>query len=427
MGFGFRKRRGSSVFQTKSSTPAKTNIAEDKGTSSNSSTRKGGGRLGQIRNDADLRVHVRTKSICNSENLDRLHQQQLQASSPSPTTPHQFSPQRYQTEDPWSEKNVKDAIELWKLDEEQVQRLMELRHNLKDCAHHFKYDPHIILRFMTSPLANDAEPLFRKMVQWRIDNNIDSYLESYKPDPILLDYNCSAILKDFDYDGDPIYVERGGMADGAGLLRRFTKEQLMDYAIYTRELNTRGSWVREYEQRQGRKVKDVTVVYDLKGMNAHHLNPSVLNFFGEMMALNAEKYPGPLKRTIIIRAPSIFRFAWTVVKHFFPQSARDKMVFAGKHPEKILAKYMDLKVLPACICDGGEGQAATGLPSKLDGGIIPDHRQPTPPFGLMGKCSTSKNTNETDLHRLEAKNDSFDEHTERESIVSSGETSVYSL
>ena len=97
---------------------------------------------------------------------------------------------------------MRDCIALWKLDSQQVAQLMDLKERLKDCAHHFKYDPHIILRFMTSPRGAEKETLFRKMVQWRIENNIDNMLEEYRPHQILLDYNPTAILEDYDRDGD---------------------------------------------------------------------------------------------------------------------------------------------------------------------------------------------------------------------------------
>ena len=340
--------------------------------------------------DDDHIIRVRATSIYNSGNLDEKHESMLMreaadaVNDPSFITSSECKDCKESEDvDPWSETNLQVTIDRWKLNEAEIARLKELQHKLKDCAHHFKYDPEIVLRFMTSPLGKDAERLFREMVQWRIDNNIDTFMDDYKPDPILVDYNVTAILKDYDYDGDPIYVERGGASDGYGFLKRFTKDQLMDFAIWTRELNTRGAWIDEYHQRQGRTVKDVTVVYDLKGMNTHHLNPAVLNFFGSVMTLNSEKYPGPLKRMIIIRAPAVFRLVWAVARNFFPQSSRDKMVFAGKHPEKILAKYMDIKVLPSCICEGGEGEVATGLPPSIEGGIIPDHVQPLPQNQLL--------------------------------------------
>ena len=40
---------------------------------------------------------------------------------------------------------------------------------------------------------------------------------------------------------------------------------------------------------------------------------------------------------------------------------------------------MDLEVLPPCIWEGGKGEAATGLPPHMEGGIIPDHVQPDLP------------------------------------------------
>ena len=320
-------------------------------------------------------VGVRTTLICNSDSINRLQYERQTSSASSSSLTSTNHPRRIVPQDPWSETNLQEAIDLWKLTDDEIVRLKQLQHNLKDCAHHFKYDPHIVLRFMTSPVGHHAESLFRKMVQWRIDENIDNMLDEYKPPKILLDYNTTAILKDYDHEGDPIYVERGGAIDVHGMLKRFTREDLLEYTVYTRELNTQGAWLEEYEQRQGRKVKDVTVVYDLKGLNSHHLNPTVMNFFGEIMTLNQEKFPGPIKRMIIIRAPAIFRLAWNVVKHFFPQSARDKMIFAGKHYQKVLEKYMDLDVLPPCIWEGGKGEAATGLPSNLEGGIIPDHVQ----------------------------------------------------
>ena len=384
--------------------------------------------------DDDSLVSVRGTSICNSGNLDQRHQHMLimreaddVINDPSDSTGRNDGNKT--DADPWSECNLQATIARWKLNEAEIARLKELQHNLKDCAHHYKYDPEIVLRFMTSPLGKDAENMFRKMVQWRIENNIDTVLDDYKPDPILTDYNVTAILKDYDYDGDPIYVERGGASDGHGMLKRFTREQLMDFAIYTRELNTQGAWIKEYHERQGRTVKDVTVVYDLKGMNSHHLNPNVLNMFGAIMTLNSEKYPGPLKRMIIIRAPAIFRLVWAVAKNFFPQSSRDKMVFAGKHPEKILAKYMDIKVLPPCICEGGEGQVATGLPPSIEGGFIPDHVQPLPQNQLLH--ANSSHTHHTD-HRqacqspgnMSSKTYRTQDTFEHDSIVSSADTSI---
>lgn len=326
-----------------------------------------------------VQIQVRAKVICNSDNLHGLYQEQQQQQLSKPeefvTTVYNADappPRRHQLqEDMWSEEALQEAFDLWKLSDDEIAEFMDLARRLKDCSHHFKYDPHIVLRFMTGPNGKDAENSFRQMIQWRKENNIDKVLDEYKPHPLLLEHNPTAILKDYDRDGDPIYVERGGAADGLGMLRWFSREELMRYAVWTRELNTQGAWLEEYERRQGRKVKDLTVVYDLKGLNANHLRPQVLDFFGAVQTLNAERYPGSIKRVIIIRAPKIFQICWKIVRHFFPQSAQEKMIFAGKDYHEVLEKYMDLDVLPPCIYEHGKGEAAAGLPPRMEGGMLP--------------------------------------------------------
>jgi hypothetical protein len=42
--------------------------------------------------------------------------------------------------------------------------------------------------------------------QWRIENDVDTILDTYKPPKVLLDYLPSAILAGYDKEGDPIYL-----------------------------------------------------------------------------------------------------------------------------------------------------------------------------------------------------------------------------
>ena len=93
---------------------------------------------------------------------------------------------------------------------------------------------------------------------------------------------------DYDRDGDPIYLERGGMIDGQGLLKRFSQDDLMKHAIWLREVQSSGEWVQQYEAEKGRSIKDITVVYDLKGLNMRHYNPSVLAWFHSHMAMTED-------------------------------------------------------------------------------------------------------------------------------------------
>jgi CRAL/TRIO domain len=83
---------------------------------------------------------------------------------------------------------------------------------------------------------------------------------------------------------------------------------------------------------------------------------------------------------IIIRAPSIFRYVWAIVKNFFDPWAVAKMTFTGpEDAEEKLSRFMDLKVLPPCISPKhGKGKAAEGMPQRWEGGIPPsmDYTEP---------------------------------------------------
>lgn len=126
-------------------------------------------------------------------------------------------------------------------------------------------------------------------------NNVDTILEDYTPPPVLMDYCPSAILYGLDHDGDPIYLERAGATDAAGLLTHFGHKALIRHVIWLRELCGRGAWIKDHEERMGRPITQVTIVYDLEGLNVRHLRPGVLPLFAHMMRLTQDNYTGPVK------------------------------------------------------------------------------------------------------------------------------------
>ena len=92
-----------------------------------------------------------------------------------------------------------------------------------------------------------------------------------------------------------IYVERGGATDAGALLKEFGSDELVKYAIWSRELHTRGAWIDRYERLRGRRIKGITIVYDLQGLGRHHLNPKVLDVFRDIMQISQDHYPGKWK------------------------------------------------------------------------------------------------------------------------------------
>ncbi|CAB9514959.1 SEC14-like protein 2 [Seminavis robusta] len=268
----------------------------------------------------------------------------------------------------WSEENIQNVVAQWQLSPEMEQHLRDMQHRIADIDH-FKNDPQWLTRFMAAPWGyHQAETMFRKMIEWRKQNHVDTIFDDYVPPQLLLDCVPSAILKDYDREGDPIYCERGGSVDAVGLMKVISREEMIRYCIWTRERNSNGVWLNDYERRQGRHVRGITIVYDLKGLNSRHLNPKGIEYFKEIMKITQENFPSPIKRMFIIRAPRIFQVMWSIIKHFFPATARAKMTFLGSTGYlEVLDKYLDINVLPPSIYEKGSGDVAVGMMQSLDG------------------------------------------------------------
>ena len=268
------------------------------------------------------------------------------------------------TDNPWGRERVQAVVDAWGFTDEDVARLRDLERRLSDVKH-WKNEPTTVIKFLVGPWGHKAaETKFRKMIEWRELNHVDEILDSYVPPPALLQNTPNTVLHDYDREGDPIFLEAAGSVDFE-LLKLFGRDEVLKCAIWGRELYSRGAWLDEFEQRQGRPIKAVTVVYDLKGLSTKHLDPVALGIFRDVVKLAKENYPTKVKRVIIIRAPPIFRLVWNVAKHFFRDSLREKMVFAGKDYLDVLNQHIDISILPDFICPGGRGRPATGLPGMI--------------------------------------------------------------
>jgi hypothetical protein len=69
-----------------------------------------------------------------------------------------------------------------------------------------------------------------------------------------------------DQQVDPVYVGRIGATDGAGIFKRYGKEEMFRHAIWMRELVSTGEWIQWYEQEQTRPVRRMKLIEDLEGL-----------------------------------------------------------------------------------------------------------------------------------------------------------------
>ena len=149
----------------------------------------------------------------------------------------------------WSEDKIQATIKLWNLKKREQKDFLELKRRLQDISH-WKNSPYEVVRFLRERPGDvdGAERMFRKMVQWRIKHQVDSILYEYQPPKELMEYYPGAILQGVDREGDPIFVGRLGVTDLVGMMDRFGREELIQYAIWVRELVSRGEWVQDYRK-----------------------------------------------------------------------------------------------------------------------------------------------------------------------------------
>jgi hypothetical protein len=207
----------------------------------------------------------------------------------------------------WSRDAIQFTVDYWDLSDEQKSQLLDLRDRLDDIDH-WKNSPDTVVRFLRARPGDvaAAETLFRNMIQWRQDYNVDSILQDYDPPKLLREYFPGAVLKGLDRESDPIYVGRVGVTDAAGLLAKYGEDELVRYSIWIRELVSRGDWMTEYKESQGRPVKRVTIIEDLHGLSILHSSKAVLSLYGSRQLLRNGQTLGYSEGTVYVQGNLVY-------------------------------------------------------------------------------------------------------------------------
>ena len=178
--------------------------------------------------------------------------------------------------------------------------------------------------------VEQAEKMFRATFAWRAEYGADAL----PPLPrILLHYRTGGFCGR-DREGNPIYYERPGMMDLAGILKHVTIEDIILNRVYRSEEATRvlrecSTATRQYGQ--------ITVVMDLAGLAFQHMTPKAVSILRANQKISSSNYPERLKRMVIINAPFTFRYTWRLIQSFINSRTRHKVRVRG------------------CRCGGREG------------------------------------------------------------------------
>ncbi|CAB9510005.1 SEC14-like protein 5 [Seminavis robusta] len=280
-------------------------------------------------------------------------------------------------EERWRSSRFDDMSKLWELTDIEKQKMRQFQFRVED-VDHWKNDPYELVRILKEFHGDVAmaEHILRYTVDWRKQNNMETHMERYgTPDPRFHHYPIG-ILEGKDKDGDPIYCNRFGSADSSGLLEEFGSDGIIDYMLFLYEYISRREFWRPYEKREGHRVKSLTAVVDLDGLDEEYImKQDLLPLLQRMARIAQDCYAGTAKRIILVRAPPIFRAVWAMAKYYFDPHIREKMIIADLAD---IHEYMDPCVLPDCVFPGvGQGKSMPGFFENIhwEAGPIPSRKQ----------------------------------------------------
>lgn len=278
--------------------------------------------------------------------------------------------------DEWSTTSVDYYGKYWDLNSKQVNSLWELHQCIeRDCSmeqHSSQCTPSKLIRFLLFYKfdVKKTQQALRKVMDWREQYQVDRIIETYTPPQIIIDKYVGAILQENDRTGDPVFISRTGCTDMPAFLEMFGSDAFYKYEIYKRESAACGPWIQEWEAKAKRPMRQIIIIDDFRGLSRRMLSSDVISFFSKVMKMDQFCYPNCCKKIIVVRAPAIFRFAWSLVKLVFDPSVVDKMEFCGSDYLGTLEKYMELHILPTCFYEKGHGRAVDGFPTSFEGGRL---------------------------------------------------------
>lgn len=254
--------------------------------------------------------------------------------------------------------------------------MRELQERISDIKH-WKNDPYEVIRHFKECNGDldKVEDTFRAMIQWRQENDMETFLLRYGSPHPLFHFLPVSVLHGTDKEGDPIYLVRVGACDFYPFVKYFGSDAIVDYIIFIREMTNHPQFWKRYEKENGRRVRNYTVLFDLEGLSMRHLKSCIRSTMKQTSQISQKYYAGWCKRILYIRAPSISMYVWRFAAPFFNPQLQEIMQLAGSHDYlTLLDKYIDRKILPVEICPNeGKGRPMPGYFEnvKLHGGPLP--------------------------------------------------------
>ncbi|CAF4058250.1 unnamed protein product [Rotaria sordida] len=209
----------------------------------------------------------------------------------------------------------------------------------------WRYELHRFLRARKWNVTHTIKAIL-EMIQWRIDNKVDSILE-HAPTLSQVDLVRRVLpnaLHGYTKAHRPLYIEKSGLIRVNKILNTFTQEELIQCHIYWLEANCQRA--RERSQQLGKHVETFATILDLRGCKWNIRK--ILHLYKQCLYIDQNYYPERLGQLFFVNPPAIFPALWDIVKHWFDPVTKTKIIVVkkGSGTSTLLLQHIDSDQLP---------------------------------------------------------------------------------
>ena len=226
----------------------------------------------------------------------------------------------------------------------------------------WRYEIHRHLRARKWNVPQTIKSL-QEMIQWRMDNQIDSILE-HTPTINRMDILRTMVpnvYHGYTKENRPLYIERSGRINVDKLLNMFTTAELIQCHVYTLEFSCK--LARERSRQVGKHIETFCMISDLRGCKLSMRK--LLHVYKQGLYIDDHYYPERLGHMFVVNPPSIFPVLYNIVKPWLDPVTKAKIIIIEKGPDATnkLQKYIDSDQLPREY--GGNCSTCSNSPNCL--------------------------------------------------------------
>ncbi|CAF1153064.1 unnamed protein product [Rotaria sordida] len=209
----------------------------------------------------------------------------------------------------------------------------------------WRYELHRFLRARKWNVAHTIKSL-REMIQWRIDNKVDSILEDAptisRMD--LLRRVLPSAQHGYTKADRPLYIEKSGLIRVNKILNMFTPEEVLQCHIYWLEYTCQRA--RERSRQLGKHVETFISISDLHGCKWNVRK--ILHLCKQSLHIDENYCPERLGQLFVVNPPAIFPALWDIVKHWVDPVTKAKIIVIkkGSGTSTLLLQHIDSDQLP---------------------------------------------------------------------------------